>query len=71
MFVCLGFCFQPFTYGVNIYSKTSLNRPILNGPFREVVGLRSYNIITLDIGEWSFCGGDRLERFYSNRSPVF
>ena len=67
-----------------IYSKTSLNRPILNGPFREVVGLGSYNNITMvlfgtlqndryrgvvDIGECSICGGGRLQRFYcSSRS---
>ena len=64
--------------GMCIYSKTSLNRPtmasILNGPFREVVHLGSWNIVTMGdhwdpnqaigIGEWSIWGGGRLGRFY-------
>ena len=66
----------------NYYSKTSLNRPTvgltLNGPFREVIGLGSFEyhyngivwVIVWDpnkasaIGEWSICGGGQLERFY-------
>ena len=45
----------------------------LSGPFREVVGLRSYNIVkgdrldrnkAIDIRELSIFGGGRLERFY-------
>ena len=53
-------------------------RPILNGPFREVFGLGSQKINyhgiiwaiicdlnkTIDIGEWSICGGMRLESFH-------
>ena len=59
-----------------IYSKTSLSRPTtgatLNGPFREVVGIRvkiSLWLIVwdrnkaIDIAKWSICGGGRLERF--------
>ena len=66
---------------IYIYSGTSLTRltigPTLNGPFREVVSLRSYNIVSIvlividwdpnkaiTIGEWSICRGSRLERFY-------
>ena len=62
----------------HIYSKTSLHRPtkgpILSSPFREVVGLGSFKISwwvvvwdpdkAIDIGEWSICGGGRLERIY-------
>ena len=68
----------------NIYicSKAALNQPIvgltLSGPFSEVVGIGSRNIVTMvlhrwcytkrykaiDIGEWSICGGARLERLY-------
>ena len=50
--------------------------PAIDGPFSEVVGLG--NTISMvnrmgnrygtnkvaDIGEWSICGGGRLERFY-------
>ena len=54
------------THG-GIYSKTSLNRPIigpiLSVPFSEVVGLRisKWAIVwdpnkTIDVGEWSICG---------------
>ena len=32
--------------------------PTLNGPFREVVDK------TIDIGEWSMCGGGQLGRSY-------
>ena len=52
--------------------------PTLNGPFRDLVGLGSWNIVALvlyretvldlneviNIGEWLICGGGRLERFY-------
>ena len=54
--------------------------PTLDGPYTEVVGLGSYkyNMImrvlygqsfeipknAIDIGEWSICGGDRLERLH-------
>ena len=44
--------------------------PTLNGPFREVIGLGSWNMLigwdpnkAIDIGEWSICGGGRLKRF--------
>ena len=34
-----------------VYSQTFLNRPTvgptLNGPFREIIGIGNYNIITL------------------------
>ena len=42
------YCIIKIYIYIYIYSKTSLNRPTLNGPFREVVGLGSYNIITMD-----------------------
>ena len=55
---------------INVYNETSRNRPTLgpnlNGPFMEVVGSGSQNIIIMtawdpnklmDIGEWSICGG--------------
>ena len=53
------------------YSNTSLYKPAmgitLNGPFMEVVGLGSYNGVTMvlygDRLEWLICGGGRLERF--------
>ena len=47
--------------------------PILKGRFREVVALARYNIVVgdnlvpkkvIDIGEWSICGGGRIERFH-------
>ena len=61
------------------YSKHSLNRPTtgptLNGPFKEVVGLGSLNMLiyngngwdrnkAIAIDKWWICGGGRLERFY-------
>ena len=58
------------------HGKTSLNRPTMaptskgDGRFREVVGLVFIvrKIVwdpnkAIDIGEWSICGGGRLERF--------
>ena len=56
-----------------MYSKISLHRPtmgpILDGQFREVVGLGSKNTNisldphkTIDIGEWSICGGSQSVR---------
>ena len=54
-------------------------KPTLNGPFREVVGLGSYKIVTMvfvvcviiwdpnkaiNIREWSICVGGWLEGFY-------
>ena len=61
------------------YSKTSLNQPTmretLNGPFKEVVGLGSQNIVTLVLYgrsfgtqikqsiQWSIGEGGQLERF--------
>ena len=42
---------------------------MVSGPFREVVGLGSYNMYmgdrlepkkAIDIGEWTICGGSQL-----------
>ena len=70
-----------FAHDVYICTKTSLKLPIMgliiNGLFREVVGLGSQNTFTICIawaiiwdqnktvatGEWSICGGGRLESF--------
>ena len=66
-----------------IRNKTSLNEPTINDPLREVVGFGSYNIVTMvwviawdpnkviDIGQWSICGGGRLERLTVNMCILY
>ena len=50
-----------------MFGKASLNRPTMgptwtwSGPYRGVVWDRNK---TIDIGEWSICGGGWLEMFY-------
>ena len=74
LYICV--CTYFFPWQLSKYNKTSLNRPTLNGPFREVVGYGVKISIcmniwdpnnTINIGRWSICGGgrlERLERFY-------
>ena len=52
---------------LNLSKRTTMG-PTLNGPFREVIGLGSQNIVMAiiqdPIGEWSICGGGQLERYF-------